>query len=284
MEIRRSKRKVPNFHTRRLCRELTDLRVGAGLLQSDLFGLTNMSHQTISRFETGQLPSFLALNAMLDLYGVPSCDWAPYQDMWRLADEGGWWERQGLRDLVYIANEHEASVIRELALTYVPLLLQTEAYARVMLDTGEPTLSSKRLPIELVARMRRQQRLDGDTPVQLHALIYEPVLHHGVDEAQLQRLIDRAGQPNVTIQIMPYSDVPYGGLYGPFALMSFPYKDEPDIAYIQSPILLSQFDRPVQIASLKGIYKSLTKRAMSAEDSLAYLEKLISRQRLGGEG
>jgi transcriptional regulator with XRE-family HTH domain len=266
-----------------LCRELTDLRVGAGLLQSDLFELTNMSHQTISRIETGQLPSFLALNAMLDLYGVPSCDWAPYQDMWRLADEGGWWERQGLRDLVYIANEHEASVIRELALTYVPLLLQTEAYARVMLDTGEPTLSSKRLPIELVARMRRQERLDGDNPVQLHALIYEPVLHHGVDQAQLQRLIDRAGQPNVTIQIIPYSDVPYGGLYGPFTLMSFPYKDEPDIAYIQSPILLSQFDRPVQIASLKRIYKSVTKRAMSAEDSLAYLEKLISRHHVGGE-
>jgi transcriptional regulator with XRE-family HTH domain len=266
MEIRRSKRKVPNFHTRRLVRELATLRVSAGLMQTDLFESTNMDNQRISRFETGQLPEFLELNAMLDLYGVPSCDWKPYQDTWKLASKGGWWERQGLRDLVYIANEHEASVIRELALTYVPILLQTEAYARVVLDTGEPTLSRKFLPVEVAARMQRQKRLDGDKPVQLHVLL------------------DRAAQPNVTIQIISYSDVPFGGLYGPFSLLSFPYKDEPDLAFVASPILLGQFDKPAQVASLKRIFTGLAKRAMSAEDSLAYLEKLISRHHMGGEG
>jgi hypothetical protein len=269
---------------RRLCRDLVTLRVSAGLLQTDLFESTNMDNQRISRFETGQLPGFLELNAMLDMYGVPSCDWKPYQDTWRLASQVGWWERQGLRDLVYIANEHEASVIRELALTYVPILLQTEAYARVALDTGEPTLSRERLPGEVAARMHRQRRLDGDKPVQLHVLIYEPVLYHGVDEAQLQRLLDRGAQPNVTIQIIPYADTPHGGLYGPFTLLSFPYKDEPDIALVSSPIVLGQFDKPAQVASLKRIFKSLATRAMSAEDSLAYMEKLISRRHLGGAG
>jgi transcriptional regulator with XRE-family HTH domain len=283
MDIRTGKRKVPNFHTRRLCRELVELRVSAGLLQSDLFRSTNMSNQTISRIETGQLPGFLELNAMLDLYSVPSCDWKAYQDTWRLAKKVGWWERQGLRDLACIANEHEASRIRELALAYVPLLLQTEAYACELLDTGEPTLSSARLPVELAARMRRQERLDGDKPVQLHALIYEPVLHHGVDEAQLQRLLDRAAQPNMTIQIIPYPDVAYGGLYGPFTLLSFPYKDEPEIAYIPSPVKLIQADRAAQVASLQRIFKGVSRRAMSAEDSLAYMEKLVSRRHLGGD-
>jgi hypothetical protein len=274
MEIRQSKRKVPNFHTRRLCRELAALRVSAGLLQTDLYHHTNISHQTISRFETGQLPDFLELNAMLDLYGVPSCDWKSYQDIWRLAKEVGWWERQGLRDLVCIANEHEASLIRELALAYVPLLLQTEAYAHTTLDTGEPTVSSTRLPVELAARMRRQQRLDEDKPVRLHALLFEPVLHNGVDEKQLQLLLDRAAQPNITIQIIAYPDIPHGGLYSPFTLLSFPYKDEPDIVHIPSPVVLLQLDKPAQVASLNRIFKSLAQCAMSAQDSLAYLEKL----------
>jgi hypothetical protein len=45
--------------------------------------------------------------------------------------------------------------------------------------------------------------------------------------------------------------------------------------YIPSPVVLIQLDKPAQIASLNRIFKALAQRALSAEDSLAYMEKLI---------
>lgn len=277
MKTRQGLRKVPNFHTRRLCRDLAELRRSSGLLQTDLFDATQLEHGKISRFESGQLPRFLELNALLDLYGVPSCDWKPYQDIWHAARHPEWWDRQSLRDVHYIANEHEACLIREVQLTYLPDLLQTEDYARHMLDTGEPPLSSTRLPLELAARVQRQKLLDGDDPVDLHVLIYQPVLHARVDKAQLRLLLQRASQPNVTIQIVPRMETPHGDLRGSFTLLSFPYKDEPDIGYTAGPFGISQLERPEQVTSLGRIFKSLMCRVMSPEDTYAYIEKLANQ-------
>jgi hypothetical protein len=63
-------------------------------------------------------------------------------------------------------------------------------------------------------------------------------------------------------------------------LLSFPYKDEPDIAYIPSPVKLIQADKATHVASLQRIFKNVSKRAMSAEDSFAYMETLVSNRHL----
>jgi hypothetical protein len=276
MRTRQGLRKVPNFHTRRLCRELAELRRSSGLLQADLFEATQLEHGKISRFEGGQLPRYLELNALLDLYGVPSCDWKPYQDTWHAASTE-WWDRQSLRDVLYIANEHEASVIRDVQLTYLPDLLQTEKYARQQLDTSEPPFSRTRLPIELAARMKRQELLDDDDSVELHALIYQPVLHARVDKAQLRLLLRRVAHPKITVQIVPRAEIPYGDLHCSFTLLSFPYKDEPDIGYVTGPFGMSQLEKTDQVGSLGRKFKSLLQRAMSPEESCAYIEKLTNQ-------
>jgi transcriptional regulator with XRE-family HTH domain len=276
---RQGLRRIPNFHTRRLVRELIQLRKAAHLGQKDVFESTQLDVQKMSRIETGQLPRYLELNALLDLYGVPSCDWKPYQETWMLAKEKGWWEGQSLRDVLYIGNEHEASAIRDLQLVYLPALLQTEKYARQLLQSAQPPFSKQRLPVELAARMRRQNLLDGEDAVRLHALIYQPVLHFGVNRQQLQLLLDRAAQPNVTIQIIAQAEIPHGGMDGAFTILSYRDKDEPDLIHTDGPLGPGQTDNDKRVAILRRTFASLAERAMSAENSRAYIENLLHHTR-----
>jgi transcriptional regulator with XRE-family HTH domain len=278
---RRGQRRIPNFHTRRLTRELLQLRKAAHLQQKDLFALTQLDVHKVSRIELGQLPRYLELNALLDLYGVPSCDWKPYQDTWHLAKEKGWWEGLSLRDVLYIGNEHEASSIRVVQLVCLPVLLQTENYARHLLETAQPPLSKQQLPVELAARMRRQHLLDGEGAVKLHALIYQPVLHFGVDRQQLEHLLDRAARPNITIQIVPQAGVVHGGMDGSFTILSYRDKDEPDLVHTDESLGPRQSERDEQAAILRRTFKSLVERAMSAEKSMAYIESLLHQSQDG---
>jgi transcriptional regulator with XRE-family HTH domain len=268
-------RKLPNFYARQLARDLTGLRVAAGFTQVEVALALEMSDKKVSRFETGQLPGYHELHDLLDLYGVPVCDWQPYLDAWKLANKKGWWHGLKLRDFSYVCNEHEATTIRDVQLTCLPVLLQTRDYADHLLRTVEPPHSRAQLAVELQARLRRQERLDTDHPVRLHALIYQPVLH-GLSHAQLKLLLQRAGQANVTIQVIAQCDVPCGGLGGSFSLLSFPHKDEPDIAYTNDPLGLSQSDNPDRIASLRRNFRNLAHRALSPDASCAYIRRLIT--------
>jgi hypothetical protein len=268
-------RKLPNFHTRQLARDLTGLRVTAGFTQVEAALALEISNKKVSRFETGQLPGYHELHDLLDLYGVPACDWQPYLDAWKLANKKGWWHGLKLRDFLYVCNEHEATIIRDVQLTCLPVLLQTQDYADHLLRTVEPPHSRAQLAVELQARLRRQERLDTDHPVTLHALIYQPVLH-GLDDAQLKLLLQRAGQANVTIQVIPQPGVPHGGLGGSFSLLSFPHKDEPDIAYTNDPLGLSQSDNPYRVASLRRNFRNLTHHTLSPDTSYANIERLIT--------
>lgn len=270
--------RVPNFHARRLARELTRLRHGAGLAQRDAFGTTRINVQKLCRIESGQLPTFVELQALLDLYGVPVCDWAPYEDIWNRAKEKAWWVGMRLRDADYVSDEHEASSIREVQSVYLPVLLQTETYARRLLETALPRLSSDQLAVELEARMRRGHRLDGPDPTHLHALIYQPALAFGVDVDQLKHLRDRAEQANVILQVVPYLNGPHAGLESSFSLMSFPGKDEPDVTHSGDRLGPTRTDDTEQIAVLAKTFEALAERAMSPENSLTYLENLIDHR------
>ncbi|MFC5108292.1 helix-turn-helix domain-containing protein [Kibdelosporangium philippinense] len=269
-----------NFHVRKLVRELIRLRQEAGLIQKDVFRTTRMTPSKMSRFEVGiQVPKFLETQALLDLYGVPVCDWKYYQDIRDRAAEKPWWEGKGLQDVALISDEHEARVVRDVQLMYLPVLLRTEAYARRLLETTSPSLDDERLAMELEACVRRGKVLDGDDPVYLHALIYQPVLQSGVDVEQLRHLRDLAARPNVTVQIITHPTDPRSDMKTSFTLVSFPDKEDPDVAYTEGLVGPAQTEDAKQVGALRSTFENLVKFAMSPEESLTHLNILLERAR-----
>lgn len=118
----------------------------------------------------------------------------------------------------------------------IPALFQTESYAmavtalshRVALDRWDAV-------VEL--RMERQKRLTDDMPLKVHTVIEESVLHRvagtpSVMREQLERLLELADLPNVTLQVLPMSHSLQAMAFGGFNLLSLPSGRE--VVYLES--------------------------------------------------
>jgi transcriptional regulator with XRE-family HTH domain len=268
------RRRPACYHIRRLSRALAALRRTTGLTQEDVSRKLGIDSKKLSRIETGQLPDLLELRALLGLYGLLVDDYEPYEDIWQLAVARYWWDGLAREDVIYLSMEHEANQIRDFQTTHLPALLQTDDYLRHLHETSTLPPSSSWLDKELAAHHHRRRRID-EHPVSLHFLIYEPAMRTAVDRAQLAHLLRRSEQDNVTIQIVPQQQQPVGSTHGSFTLLTFPDKDEPDLAYTQDPISDRYTQDPQPVATITRTFRLLTKHAMTVGDSRAQIKKRL---------
>src|SRR5205823_7882045 len=121
-------------------------------------------------------------------------------------------------------SETEATALYVFEHSLVPGLLQTPAYARAVLAT-RPNTAEDEIDNLVAARLARQAVLTRDDPPAplLWTLIDEGVLHRPVAPAevmhdQLMYLVQMSRRPNVTIQVVPYSEGGHTGLLGAFTI------------------------------------------------------------------
>jgi transcriptional regulator with XRE-family HTH domain len=203
-----------------LVQELRSARIAAGLNQEDLGKSINYSASLVSAVENGQRAPTRAYVAAVD----------------RVLDKGGLFERLlgtigaldqapvWFRDWVVI--EREAVLIRWFEQSIVPGLLQTEAYARTILEVSGVYTEAE---IESLAgaRLDRQSVLTRPDPPTFIAIIDENVLHRAVGgasimAAQCEHLIECASQSNIQLHVVPASAGAHAGLDGPFILANGP--------------------------------------------------------------
>jgi transcriptional regulator with XRE-family HTH domain len=265
----------PNYFGRKLIRDLRALRKQARLSQTEAGRRAHIELKKLSRLETAQLPSYHELCAILDVYGVLSGDWAPFVELWELAKRPPWWREFGVRDPRYIRMEDEATVMYEFRLGYLPDLLQTETYARAVLTNTGRSRSDEIVENQVAIRMRRQRRLFTDPKLTLHTLIHEPALYQGADAEQLSRLVEHARLSNVTLQIVPRTPTVHVGLHGSVALLTFPDRIEPDIAFADTLAGLAETQHPDQVADVRRAIDLVTSLALSPQDSVDHINQLI---------
>jgi transcriptional regulator with XRE-family HTH domain len=267
---------IPNYHGRQLLRELKRLRELAGMTQEEAGAELHLTLQKLSRIENGQLPGYHEMRAMLKLYGLPMSEWGPYLELWERARQRGWWRKYTLVDASYICMEQEAGTMAEFQACRVPELLQTERYARAIYERAVPRRNAKAITNNVAVRIRRQDRLFEENPLVLHSLLHEPTVRQGVDRQQLIQLVERAELPNVTLQLVPQSLGLHSGLDGSVILLGFDDPHEPQIVFTESVLGLSQSHDEEQTSAVRMMLDHLAKQAMSPEDSLLFLKRLIS--------
>lgn len=268
---------TPNFHGRQLARRLRRLREETERTQEQIGDALHMTLQKVNRIECGQLPGYHELRAMLDLYMIPTREWPAYMELWEKAKKRRWWQRYRVADSEYIALEDEAATVTEFQLGRVPALLQTETYAQGAFGSRRPVLEYKTSDNHPLVLMPRQERLFADTPLALHALVHEAVLHQaGTDREQLVRLLDRAQLPNVTLQIVPQALGFHPGLDGSVILLGFADEGEPDVAYAETMFGRIRSDDGGMTSHVQQMLDQLAREALSPGDSLALLKELMS--------
>jgi len=269
----------PTVRRRRLGTELRRLREANSIKLEEVAEQLGVAPSTLSRIETGKAPTrSVYLSEMLKLYGVE--DPGQRQVLIDMAREGhrkGWWA--AYEDLlptgfgIYVGLEAEASSLRAFESLVLHGLLQTERYARAVLAKARRKLSAEEIDRLVTVRMHRQEALRREVdPLQLWLIIDESVLWRSmgppeVMREQLDHLADASTWPNVTLQVLPFTAGPHPSLNGPFTIIEFPERSDPDVVYSESVAGNAYLERDREVRACSETFDLLRAVAMSPADS-----------------
>ncbi len=133
-------------------------------------------------------------------------------------------------------------------------LLQTEDYAHAVVSRGMRGAPAAEIERRVALRLERQKILVSERAPRFHAVLDEAALRRPyggreVMRAQLRHLIDMSEQPNITLQVMPFSFGGHaGGESGSFTMLRFPESDLSDIVYLEQLTSALYLDKEEEVA------------------------------------
>jgi transcriptional regulator with XRE-family HTH domain len=276
---------------RRLRAELRRIRMDAGLTQDQVAQAMDWSLSKLIRIENGSVNiSTNDLKALLDYYEITDGDRvAELIALGRLARERSWWtayrELASRSSLQLIEYEAAALVSRNFQLSVVPGLLQTGEYARAVLTHNNPQSTPAEIDSLVNIRMRRQEMLGRTDPPQFFFILDEAVVRRlvggtAVMRGQVQRLIEVAAQPNVTLEVVPFSAGMHPGTLGPFVIYEFPDAADEDTVYLENHQGdLIHRDDPEEIVAYRVRFERLRELSLGPKGSQRFLEKAAADMR-----
>jgi hypothetical protein len=265
--------------------QLRRLREQAGVSRDDAGYHIRASGSKISRLELGRV-SFKErdVSDLLDLYQVDATTKEQLVQLTVEANATPWWQkyREVVPDWfhVYVGLEEAATLIRVYEVQFVPGLLQTEDYARAVVMQGSPHLAPEEVDSRVAVRMGRQKLLARENPPRLWAIVDEAALRrpmggHEVLAGQIKRLIHAVGEPNITLQVMPFKYGGHAAEGGAFTMMRFPEADLPDMVYMEYLTGAHYVDRPDDVEVYAAVMERLSVAGTSPEKTRDILNEIL---------
>jgi transcriptional regulator with XRE-family HTH domain len=268
----------PTVRRRRLGSELRRLREDHSIKLEEVAERLGVAASTLSRIETGKAPTkSVYLTAMLEMYGVT--DPAQRQVLVDMAREGhrkGWWSVYD--DVlptgfgIYVGLEAEAAGLRSFEGEAVQGLFQTPDYARAILREVQVRDTDEQVERLVDLRMKRQEVLDRNPPLDVWMILDEAVIRRTIGgpevmRDQLARLVEASRKPNVTLQVLPFSTGSHAGLRGPFSILEFPERADPDVAYVESVAGIIYLEKEREVRTAAEAFDRLRAAALSPGQS-----------------
>lgn len=265
---------------RALGAELRKAREDAGLGLRQLAEMLDISHATLSRWETGnRSPRTEDVAAYLAKVDVPSEQRDELIELARDPD-GAHWLSVGMpeqhRQLATLLEiERAATRIITVSPLLIPGLLQTGPYARTVITAGAATDVDTRVAV----RLGRREAITRTDPVELQAFIGEPVLYQNLGGRevmleQLRTLVTLAELDNVTIRVLPTEADWHPGLEGPFAIAEF--ADRGPVVHLENRISGLFLHEPDEVEPYESALDRVEDVAMSPRDSTGLIADVIS--------
>ena len=209
---------------------LRRLRTRAGLTQAELGRGVHVVGARIAQVEraTGHKPTAAFARLLDERLDADQL----FADLWPHVN------RESFPDwlLRYMGMSAKATAMRQYAAHVVPGLLQTEEYARALLQVGRTQTTAEQLDRRLAARMSRRSQLDEAGGLDYWVVLDESVLRRAIGgkaamRAQFARLLEQVQAQHVTVQVLPFSSGEHAALGGSLTLLTLP--DGSDVAYTE---------------------------------------------------
>ncbi|MFI9721573.1 helix-turn-helix domain-containing protein [Streptomyces sp. NPDC052396] len=251
--------------------KLRKLRLRAGWTQRELGGRVHISHSRIAQFELGKEVPPEDVCVLLD--EVLGAD-GDLIDLWCHVERD---QRLGFLDY-----EPKAVALRQYLAHCIPGLLQTEAYARELFQTGQPWCSEEEVEKQVAARMSRQALLKREEPPLLWVVLDEAVVRRTVGgpavmREQLLHVVESAMSPHIEVQLIPFKTGCHAAMGGSVTLLSF--ENDPDVAYLEGGAFGKLMRDRKSVVQLTHKYGLVQAAAQPPAASVASIERIIEEFR-----
>lgn len=176
-----------------------------------------------------------------------------------------------------IPLEREAVRIHGWEAGAVPVLLQTEDYARALLTAGRPKDGPAEIDRLVAARIARQDIVSAETGPLLWYVLDESVLRRFVGgplvmREQLDRLLDAADSPGIVIQALPFTADNQAGADGPISVYEF--AESSSVCYMGCYGGGRIVEERGEVAELMTVINLVRASALSSRDSRELLRQI----------
>jgi transcriptional regulator with XRE-family HTH domain len=266
--------------------QLRRLRTEQGISREQAGEAIRASEWKIHRLENGQVGfKDRDIVDLLALYGVTDAgEVEELLAMARDANTPGWWHQYG--DLLpqwfraFVDLESAATLIRIYEGQLVPGLLQTEPYMRAVMRGARLPEPSEATERRIALRLMRQRLLTRPDAPHLWAVVDEAALRRPVGgrqviRAQLERLIEAAELPNVTLQVLPFGAGAHPAMVGAFSVLRFGDQELPDVVYVEHLTNALYLDRREDVDQYLHVMESICVRSAPPGKSAEILGKIL---------
>jgi transcriptional regulator with XRE-family HTH domain len=260
-----------------LGKRLQELREAAGLKREEAARVLRVAPATVRRMEMAEVALKIPyVQVLLTTYGVADDEAAAFVALAEEANQPGWWQR--FHDVLpdwfslYVSLEGAAGIIRSYEPHFVPGLLQTEAYARAVMEAGTVGQTGpEAIERHVSLRIARQRLLERPEPPHLWVIMDETVLKRPVSirgevmREQLDKLLEFTERDRVTVQVAEFEDGPHPGTYAPFTLFRFDEPELPDMVFTEYLTGALYLDSRKEVSAHLEVLDHMTARAASAQ-------------------
>ncbi|MCW8376926.1 helix-turn-helix domain-containing protein [Streptomyces justiciae] len=248
--------------------QLKRWRTKASVSREQLAAASNYSPDTIKAMEQGvRMPTPRVLDVADDMCGAEGL----------LSSAKEYLQREKFPALAqdFMEREREAISRWSYEVTYVPGLLQTEGYARALIDNHVPPLDEETAEERIAARMERQSILtDRKPPVALCFVIYEAALRTPqVDAEQLHRLLEVSRLRNVALQVLPFERAIPPALMGPMVLLET--QDHERFVFTEGPFASELSGNPEVVSRVSERLSMIRAEALNPAESACCIERMV---------
>ncbi|MEU4652777.1 helix-turn-helix transcriptional regulator [Streptomyces sp. NPDC023723] len=276
-------RRESTAHQARLATELRRLREAAGLSARQAAALLGVSPAQITHIESALAGvSEKRLRRLAAHYSCTDETFVNALVLMATDRTRGWWEEyRGLLPTSFLdlsELDHHATFRKDVAVLFVPGLLQTEGYARAVFSNRIPELPTEERELRVRHRLARRVIIEAPAPIPYEAVIHESALRIRVSDraaskAQLAYLLAASEAEHITLRVIPFdldgfarasSSMTYVG--GPLPRLDTVVRDAPHGSVF--------IDSEAQLAAYRTRFRKVEEASLAPDRSRDLIHKL----------